>query len=87
MYLLKRGSPLFLGGVFLLLLSSCGKDDKAATDPAVADAITDYKVILQTADRQTLVGRKVNLDNVPVQTVAGTYIFWAGDTHSAIPCF
>jgi hypothetical protein len=68
-----------------LLLSSCGKDnDKDANKNA---AITDFASIVQTADRRELVGKTVDLSNVPVDTVVGTYVFWAGEGHSGIPVF
>jgi hypothetical protein len=72
---------IFLSAAFML--SSCGKDDKGATTATV----TDINSILQASDRTTFVGQAVNVDNVTVDSVVGTYVFWAGSSHSGVPIF
>lgn len=68
--------------VFALI--GCGKEDGSGTQ-AASETITDIGVISTTADRRTLVGRKVNIPDAPVSTVVGNYVFWAGDRHSGVP--
>lgn len=68
----------------LFTLASCGSDDDTK---ATESALTDLNNIVSAGDRRALVGKEVNLDNVPVDTIVGSYFFWAGDDHSAIPVF
>ena len=52
--------------------------DTAAGNVATADPITDVIVIVTAPDRMPLVGRRVQLRDVRVQTVTGDRTFWAG---------
>lgn len=72
----------------ILFVAACGKDDgkQATTDPATQPAIEDLATIEQAADRGSLVGRNVALDNIRVDRVTGTYVFWAG-SQNGIPVF
>lgn len=73
--------------VSALVVSSCGKDDKGGNkSPETMPAITDLSTIEQAADRGTMVGRNVSLDNVRVDRVVGNYVFWAGGANG-IPVF
>ncbi len=78
-----------IGALILLslLIAACGKDkDPGQTPPeAVTTTITDLSTILGTADKRTLVGRKVDISRAQVGRITGFYIFWAGDPHSAVP--
>jgi hypothetical protein len=67
----------------VLLIAACGKKDENKTPPT----ITDFNQILQASDRTSLVGSPVDVDNVPVDTVVGTYVFWAGSARTGIPVF
>lgn len=82
---LNRISKLGTVGLLALFLTvSCGKDDTIVqTGPEAS--ITDINVLASAPDRTTLVGKKVDLSGATVQTVVGTYVFWAGDPHTAIP--
>ena len=56
----------------------------AATAPAASDQlpagapITDALLIINAPDRPSLVGRRVQLESVPVQAVTGDVAFWVG---------
>lgn len=67
----------------LLLLGGCGKDEP--TTQSGEDLITDIATISNTADRRTLVGKKVDIASAKVQSVVGNYVFWAGEPHTAVP--
>lgn len=71
----------------LLAVVGCGKDDDAKTQPIEQQpAITDVRTIADTADKRTLIGRKVEIDNAITQEIVGNYVFWAGETrYSAVP--
>lgn len=73
--------------MLILALGGCGKDNSTAGTPGAVTptTITDLSTITQAADRRALVGRKVEIPNAQAQQVVGTYVFWAGDTHSAVP--
>jgi hypothetical protein len=68
----------------VLLLAACGKDG-TVVNPITEPVITDITTIAQTADRRSLVGRKVELSGVTVQSVVGTFVFWTGDPRSGLP--
>ena len=66
----------------LVLAIGCGKEvnnqDSGAT-------ISDIAEISDTADRRSLVGRKVEIASAQVQEVTGNYIFWVGSRNSGVP--
>jgi len=65
-----------------LLVVSCGKDEDET--PKV---ISNFDTILQSTDRTQFVGQTVDVDDVSVGEITGTYIFWAGGKNSGIPVF
>lgn len=70
----------------LLLVISCGKDNGASNSPtSPAATITDMTTITQTADRRSLVGRKVEVGATQVEDPVRQYVFWAGVNNAAIP--
>lgn len=74
--------------ILLLFIISCGKDNGASTNPAGPGgpaAITDMATITQTADRRTLIGRKVEVGATQVEDPVRQYVFWAGVNNAAIP--
>lgn len=67
----------------LLTILSCGKDDKGQTPPE-APTITDIATISNAPDRRALVGSKVDISEASVQSVVGTYVFWAGEPRTGV---
>lgn len=53
-------------------------DSSALAAPPAADPITDIVAIVTVPDRVPLVGRRVTISGVKVQTVTGPNTFWAG---------
>ena len=74
----------FTAVALLFLILGCGKDNASEVQPAM-ETITDISVISNTADRRTLVGRQVDIPEAPITSVVGNYLFWAGETHTAVP--
>lgn len=68
--------------LMVFLVFACGKDEKKEQpQPPIADMST----VTSAPDKRTMVGRRVEIPNAQVQQVVGTYFFWAGEQHSAIP--
>ncbi len=86
---LKRRLGLSAVSVLFVLLG-CGKDNGIGTGNGNEtqggnNTISELTVISSTADKRSLVGRKVSIADAPVDEVVGNYVFWAGDTHSGVP--
>jgi hypothetical protein len=91
----KKGCSFgaFLG--CLLMALACGKsNDNTGTDSPATPApngptttsLHSTSEIASTADKRSLVDRAVDISDAKVQSVVGTYVFWAGeDSHTAIP--
>ena len=83
---LLRFSGLAAASVLALFVTlSCGKDDKSTQVNPEPALITDMSVISNAPDRTALVGKKVDISSATVQSVVGTYLFWAGDPRTAVP--
>jgi hypothetical protein len=66
----------------LVLAVGCGKEVNNKESGAT---IADVNEISDTADRRSLVGRRVEITSAQVQEVTGNYIFWVGSRNSGVP--
>jgi hypothetical protein len=79
--------------ICLFLALACGKSDSdkngtgtPTPNPAPDSTLRSTSDIASAADKRSLVDRPVDITDAKVQSVVGTYVFWAGDdTHTAIP--
>lgn len=72
--------------LLVLLVAACGKDKNASQNPTTeSQTITSLDQITQTPNRESLVGRKVEIASVRGQRPTGTYVFWAGEGHDSVP--
>src|SRR6476620_7339283 len=58
-----------------------GNDTSASTGTASSE-VTDLKPVYSATDKQSYVGRQVNLQNVQVQKVLTDTTFWIGDNNN-----
>ena len=52
---------------------------------SAAEPITSYLTIVDAPEKLTLVGRRVVVKDVPVESVAGGGLFWAGEPGREVP--
>src|SRR4051812_31205599 len=69
----------------LFLVIGCGHDNAANTTSPEQATITDMSTLTTAADRRKLVGAKVDVPNARAEQVVGTYFFWVGQGHAAVP--
>lgn len=74
-----------LVALLVLVAAGCGKEDKGKGEDPATQKITSINDILSARDRNSLVGKRVEISDAVVQRIAGNYIFWAGDRGSSIP--